>query len=95
MSQSGIPQTAFVFNKAILASDLQGFKEIIKDGFNGYLVEKGNAEELAHSIAWLIDHPDVIKRTENNIEVFKKESELYSWEQIVNKYIELFKSKLS
>ncbi len=45
-SQSGLPQTAMVFNVPIIASNIGAFPEVIKDGVNGLLVEPCNSEEL-------------------------------------------------
>lgn len=92
MSQSGIPQTAFVYNKPIVASDLQGFKEIIKNGYNGYLVKAGDVDDLARALSHFINNENELKLYEKNIKDFKEKSVLFSWENIARKYKELFAS---
>lgn len=46
-SQSGLPQTAMVFNVPIIASNIGAFPEVIEDGVNGFLVEPCNSMALA------------------------------------------------
>jgi glycosyltransferase involved in cell wall biosynthesis len=43
--------------KAVIANDAGGTKEIIKNGENGYLVDKESIEELSAIIQQLIDNP--------------------------------------
>lgn len=92
MSQSGIPQTAYVYNKPIVASDLQGFKEIIKSGYNGYLVKAGDVDDLARALSFFINNENEVKLLQKNIKDFKENSALFGWENIAGKYKELFAS---
>ena len=54
----------------VLAFDCPwGPTEIITDGKDGLLVDNGNVSQLADSIIYLIDHPDVRKqRCKDNFE---------------------------
>ena len=45
--QSGVLLTALSYGKAVIASDLPPFTEILEDGSNGLLFEANNAESLA------------------------------------------------
>ncbi|MEG1506768.1 MAG: glycosyltransferase family 4 protein [Bacilli bacterium] len=67
-----------------------GPKDIIKDGYNGYLVENGNIKELSKSIEALISNFSKIKEIGANS---KKESERYNMEKIMIKWEELIKSE--
>lgn len=42
----------------VVASDLPPIRPFFRNGSGGYLVQPGDPEELARSIAWLLDHPD-------------------------------------
>lgn len=55
MSQSGIPQTAYVFNKPLLASNLHGFTEYFHDTDTGITFTVGNPKDLAQKISDLSD----------------------------------------
>lgn len=56
-----------------------GPKDIITDGIDGLLVENGNVSQLADSIIYLIDHPDVRKQMG---EEAKRKSENYRMENL-------------
>ena len=86
VSQSGIPQTTFVFNKPIIASNIGSFPEIIKDKENGLLFETGNANDLAKKIEMLINNPDLYLEMINNINIFEVLHFDYSWSHIVKQY---------
>lgn len=43
-------QTSFAYKTPVIASNLGGMSEVVKDGVNGFLFEAGNAENLAEVI---------------------------------------------
>ena len=45
----------------VIASDVGGIPELVKDGKTGYLFEVGNAKDLAQKMSEFILHPDRIK----------------------------------
>lgn len=47
---SGVLPLAFHYGKPVVASDLPGFRELLTDGENGWLVPAGDAAALAHTI---------------------------------------------
>ncbi|WP_294956943.1 glycosyltransferase family 4 protein [Sulfurovum sp.] len=49
------PFEAMAMEKAVLSSNVTALAEIVKDGYNGLLFEKDNAEDLADKLALLID----------------------------------------
>ncbi len=51
--QTGLP---------ILASDVGGVTETIVDGSNGFLIPRGNRQELIDKMALLLDNPDIRKK---------------------------------
>ena len=64
----------------VLAFDCPwGPREIITDGKDGLLVDNGNVSQLADSIIYLIDHPDVRKQMG---EEAKRKSENYRMENL-------------
>jgi len=57
------PQTIFESYSAgipIIASNIGGFPDFIKDGINGYLFKAGNSQELAKKIDELLSNPQKI-----------------------------------
>ncbi|MCL4338139.1 glycosyltransferase family 4 protein [Patescibacteria group bacterium] len=57
---------AFSSGKPVIASNIGGIPEIVKDGYNGYLVEPGNAEDLADKISKLWDNPSLCRKMGKN-----------------------------
>lgn len=88
MSQSGIPQATFPFGTPIIASDLDGFKEIITPEV-GMLFPAGDAQSLARCITELIQHPEKREQMHRNILSFSQLYPKYDWANICDKYIEI------
>ncbi len=78
----------------IIASDIEGVKEIIKDDYTGFLFDPNDAEQLVNCIDNLgMDHVlqnKVIKNARN----FINENELF-WDKTASMYLELYKSALT
>jgi glycosyltransferase involved in cell wall biosynthesis len=45
-----------------VATRVGGVPELIEDGVNGFLVEKGDWQALADRMAWLLEHPEEARR---------------------------------
>lgn len=90
MSQSGLPQTIYAFNKPIIASDLDGFKEVIVDNKIGLLFQSKNSNDLAVSIRKLSYDFSLYESMINNIRVFDSINYEYSWDYIVQEYLKIY-----
>jgi glycosyltransferase involved in cell wall biosynthesis len=66
---SGIESLSYNFKLPILATRVGHFPETIEDGFNGYLAEAGNTDDMARVMLRFLDEPidraNVVKATEN------------------------------
>jgi glycosyltransferase involved in cell wall biosynthesis len=80
---------SFAFNKPVIASDVGGLREVIKDGITGLLVESKNVDSLKEKIEYLIDNPALLEKMGNNIAGMRKDSEI-SWNNITEKCIEIY-----
>ncbi len=58
ITTSGALMTGVNYEKAIVATDLPSFREVLKDGENACLVEYGDVEALAGTLARLIEKPE-------------------------------------
>ncbi len=47
--------------RAVITSDVQGCRSTVKDGYNGYLVEKGSVDELAERMIFMLENKDKIE----------------------------------
>lgn len=87
VSQSGIPQTVFVFNKPIIASDLDGFREIIKDQKNGLLFPSSDLVLLKEKIKKLLMNESLQNTLIDGVMNFETLFPEYAWDNISDKYI--------
>jgi glycosyltransferase involved in cell wall biosynthesis len=78
---------------AIISSEVGGFSDAIKHGYNGFLVKQGDVESLAHYIAELIGNPNLIDTCSKNARLtIEKE---YDWQKcIIPKYLHIYSSLL-
>jgi len=67
-----------------IASDVDGIKETLKDGQNGFLVESKNSNSFIAKINELLSAPQVKSRLEKKA---KKYVENYNWEKIAFLYL--------
>ncbi|MFC1756401.1 glycosyltransferase family 4 protein [Patescibacteria group bacterium] len=73
----------------VIASRLEGLKDAIKDGQNGFLVEPGNVDSYAAKINELLSDDDFRKEFGEKARQFVIEN--YSWDKISKKYLEEIK----
>ncbi len=62
IDMSGVLLLAMTLGKAVIASNVGGFPEVIRQGKNGLLVEKDNPDALARSIMLLLGDRDLRDR---------------------------------
>lgn len=89
MSQSGIPQMAFVFNKPIIASDLDGFKEVIGNEENGLLFISNDSSSLANTLEKINDER-VYANLVNGTKFFSNKHNEFNWDEITNTFVSSF-----
>lgn len=73
----------------IIAFEVEGCKDLVQTNVNGYLLELDNIELFSEKIMYLMANEDIYNRfRESNLEKAK----LFSWEIIVDKYTDVYKS---
>jgi glycosyltransferase involved in cell wall biosynthesis len=78
-TQSGIAQIAYNFDLPVIASDVGGLAEVVKNGVTGSVVPPGDARALADAITSFFS-ADVADRFRQNV---RAEKARYSWEHMV------------
>jgi len=58
---------AFAYKTPVIATNLGGMAELIKDGQNGFVFEVGDAKHLAEKIEELINHPEILASLQDGI----------------------------
>jgi len=79
---------------AIVATNVSGIPEQIKDGYNGLLVEPRDVNMLAEKISYLLDNENEIIRMGKNSRKRIIEEE-WTWEGYAKKVIKVYKEVLS
>lgn len=70
---------AMATKKLVIASDIEGYKTVIKDKENGLLFKVNSFEDLAKKILFILENRDLKKRIEEKAYLTAQE---YSWEKI-------------
>ena len=77
---SGVVQTAFAFNKPVIATRVGCLPEVIDHGRTGFLVEPESAEEISRAVVNYLNLPGKDPLKENII----NENYRFSWDRMVN-----------
>lgn len=88
-SQSGIPQSALVFGKPMIVSDLESFHTVIEDGLEGLYHEPEDVAGLAKQIQNIINDSILLDNLEKNALLFSDKHREYQWNNIADKYLKI------
>tara|TARA_B100000963_G_scaffold110976_1_gene96568 strand:+ start:3930 stop:5051 length:1122 start_codon:yes stop_codon:yes gene_type:complete len=87
--QSGVLLMSMSYGLPVVASAILPFEEVIDDGVNGLLFEKGNSDDLANKINQLFNDKNLINSIpEKAISHMKNH---YNWDPIAKGYLEILK----
>ena len=78
---------AQLMKKPVIATNVGGIPELIKNNVTGFLIEKGNSLDLIDKISVLVD--DKIKREGMGEEGKKFVEKNFSWEIITEKFLQI------
>ena len=78
-TQSGIIQIAYGFDKPVVATNVGGLPDVVKDKKTGYLVEAKSPDEIAKAIIDFYEN----KREQEFEEHIKESAYEFSWERMV------------
>lgn len=77
---------AMASEKPVIASNIGGMKEIIKNGVNGLLVEPGDWKGLAEAILYLTNNESFARKIAKN--GYQIVSQKYDWKYIAKEFLE-------
>jgi uncharacterized protein YkvS len=84
-------QEAQLMKKPVVATNVGGIPELMKNGETGFLVEKGNANQLIEKLTILLNDND---KARNMGELGKKFIETkFSWEKMAKEFIKIVKEQ--
>ena len=78
---------AMLMKKPVIASNIGGIPEIVKDGETGFLVNLGDSEQIVRLINDLLSKPDLVKKITTKAEENVKMN--YSWEFLAKKFLDI------
>jgi len=78
-------QEAQLMKKPVVATNVGGIPEIMKDNETGFLVEKGNADEWIKKLSMLIEDEQKRREMGNNGKKFVEEN--FSWDKIAKEFL--------
>ncbi len=83
---------AQLMKKPVIATDVGGNPEMMKDGITGYLVKKGNDEEIIEKISLLLNDKKLSQNMGDAGRNFIEET--YSWEVITKNFIRILNANI-
>ena len=89
--REGIPRVlleAGAAGCAMVTTKMPGCSEVVRDGWNGLLVEPGNAAALARAIETLVQRPDLRCQMGERSRLFVRAE--FSLERVVEAYTEVY-----
>jgi len=81
---------AMVAGKPIVATNVGGIPEVVKDKRNGLLVEVNDKEKLAEAMDYFLENPDIASKVGNYNR--KYVNERFSWEKNAKETVEVYRS---
>ena len=78
-------QEAQLMEKAVVATNVGGIPELMKDGETGYLIEKDNPEELFEKLSTLLNNLEKTKEMGKKGKEFVTKN--FSWDKICNDFL--------
>jgi len=79
---------AMASGKPLIGSNVGGISMMIRDGWNGFLIEPGNEKKLADKIRYLVENEDERKRMGKNSRKLAKEE--FDWSKIAERYLRIY-----
>ena len=84
-------QEAQLMKKPVVATNVGGIPELMKDNETGFLVEKGNANEWIKKLSILIEDKQKREDMGNNGKKFVEEN--FSWDKIAKEFLKILKQE--
>jgi phosphatidylinositol alpha-1,6-mannosyltransferase len=74
-----------------LAADLEGIRDVVEEGVNGWLVATEDAEAFAERIRWLLAEPEELRAAGKRSARYVRET--FRWERTVERYVDLLRRR--
>lgn len=91
ISQSGVLLSALSKNKPVIVSDKGGLTDPFKCGKVGWIIGDPNYSNFKYWMSEIIKGPDEVKQISQDIELWQRIKYMFSWEQIGELTLNLYK----
>lgn len=79
---------AMAIGNAIVATDVRGNRDVVKDNVNGFIVKLGESQNMADKICQLLENPELCREfKEKNIEMVND----YSTDSVIGEMVRIYK----
>jgi len=79
---------AMASGKPVIGTRVGGIPHHIRDGWNGFLIDPANEQQLASRIKYLIDNPEERKSMGENSRKYAEEK--FDWEKVAERLLEVY-----
>lgn len=86
-------QEAQLMEKPVIATNIGGIPELMENKKSGFLVEKGNSEDLIEKILYILENQNESKQMGKNGRKFVETN--FSWEKIAKEFVKKVKIELN
>tara|TARA_B100000029_G_scaffold466793_1_gene502594 strand:+ start:292 stop:1353 length:1062 start_codon:yes stop_codon:yes gene_type:complete len=83
---------AQLMEKPVIATDVGGDKEMMRDKKTGYLVKEGNSEDIVEKLRHILDDPDLAQQMGKEGKEFVKTQ--FNWEFVAKNFLQIIKPYL-
>ncbi len=80
---------AMAAGAAVVASDIAGYRDVVKDGTTGLLVRVGDPDSIAEAIVRLADDEGLRRRL---VESARSDVRQYSWDRVTRRILNVYES---
>jgi glycosyltransferase involved in cell wall biosynthesis len=82
---------AMASGKPVIGSKVGDMPHHIRDGWNGFLIEPANEQQLADKIRYLIDNPEERKRMGANSRKYAEEE--FDWSKVTQRLLQIYQTR--
>lgn len=86
-TQSGVVMSAYAFKKPVIATNVGGLPEMVKDKLTGIIIDPKNPEAIRNAILELYNNNDLLEKMSQNIEKLYFSGEK-SWASSADRFVE-------
>lgn len=92
--REGMPMSvmeAEAIGRMVLVTDVNGCRDTVRDGYNGFLISHGDLEKMEEKVVWCIEHPEEAEQMGKNARAYAEEN--FDQKKINEKILQILSEK--